>query len=570
MLQHLHITNIVLIKQLSLDVAGGLTALTGETGAGKSIILDALGLALGARADAKLIRHGEDTAQVTATFDNLSKNLVPQINALADEFGLQWQQPLLLRRVLTQTGTSRAFVNDTPVSVQCLQRLGSLLLEIHGQFDNQALFETKTQRLLLDRFAESLPLAENVKQAWGTYQQAVQHVAQIKAAAEKAARDEDYLRHVVKELQELNVQPDEEQQLAAQRQTMMHAEKVLSTLHDVATNLTADKQGVLSKLNQSLTWLERLHEKADNAHIDSVVEPLNNAVQQLSLAEGALQDWQRSLQFDGGTQSDVDERLFALRAAARKHNTQVVELPNLLLQITAQLELIDTSQADLLAAEKACAQAWQHYETLAQQLFAMRQKAALVLAKAVQAELPALKMDKAQFVVDVQMLPQGQWGADGCDTVQFLVATNQGTQAAPLAKIASGGEMARFMLALKLVCRAVEPVPSLIFDEVDTGIGGAVAAAVGQRLQTLGQSAQVFVVTHAPQVAAYAHQHWVVAKATQNAKVTTSVRPLDTTERVQELARMLSGSDVTTAATLAAQSLLDDAHSEKTKKKKTA
>jgi DNA repair protein RecN (Recombination protein N) len=276
------------------------------------------------------------------------------------------------------------------------------------------------------------------------------------------------------------------------------------------------------------------------------------------------------MQFDGGTQSDVDERLFALRAAARKHNTQVAELSNLLLQITAQLELIDTSQVDLLTAEKACAQAWQHYEDLAQQLFAMRQKAALVLAKAVQAELPALKMDKAQFVVGVQILPQSQWGADGCDTVQFLVATNQGTQAAPLAKIASGGEMARFMLALKLVCRAVEPVPSLIFDEVDTGIGGAVAAAVGQRLQTLGQLAQVFVVTHAPQVATYAHQHWVVAKATQNAKVTTSVRPLNATERVQELARMLSGSDITTAATLAAQSLLDDAHSQKNQKKKTA
>ena len=574
MLQHLHITNIVLISQLSLDVDAGLTALTGETGAGKSIILDALGLALGARADAKLIRHGEDQATVTASFANLSKNLWAQIENLAQESDLHFnaggQQTLLLRRVLTQSGSSRAFVNDVPVSVQFLQRLGNLLLEIHGQFDNQALFEAKTQRLLLDRFAESLALVENVRQAWQIYQTALKRVAQIKAAAEKSAADEAYLRHVVKELQDLNVQPNEEQQLATQRQTMMHAEKILSTLHDVATNLTADKNGVMSKLNQSLTWLERLHDKAANAAIDGVVGPLNAALTQLEIAETELQQWQRSLQFDGAAQGDVDERLFALRAAARKHNTQVPELPNLLQHILEQLQLIDTSQKDLAEAQKTCTMAWQTYSELAKNLHDLRVVAAAKLSGAVQAELPALKMDKAKFLVAVDLLPDNQWGADGADAVQFLVATNQGTNPAPLAKIASGGEMARFMLALKLVCRAVEPVPSLIFDEVDTGIGGAVAAAVGQRLQVLGVVAQVFVVTHAPQVAAFANQHWVVAKTTSNAKVTTTVRPLNDAQRVQELARMLSGSDVTTAATLAAQSLIDDAQSLKNKKKKTA
>ncbi len=556
MLTGLDIQNVVLIDRLSLEGDGGLVALTGETGAGKSILLDALGLALGARAEAGLVRHGTPQATVSASFD-----LPPQHAALQllTARGIESDGTLILRRTVNKDGRSKAFINDAPVSVQLLKETGALLIEIHGQFDTQGLLDSASHGAVLDEFAGTTADAAAVRRAYAAWRDAMEKLDDAKAGIEATRLQEEYLRYTVAELEALAPETGEEAILAEKRQRLMNREK-LAEGFEQAQSLLTDDAGLQSKIGRLEAVLEKLAAKSENQ-----IRPL---LDNLSRAKGEIDDmsWQIDRIMSGADDGDerledIEERFFALKDCAKKHRCAPDDLPAVLTDLAQRLRLI-THQDDALAElQAAVTAARKNYIDLAGKLSAKRQKAAGKLAKAVNTELPALKLEKAKFDVAVETTAdESGWGADGMDRVRFLVATNPGAAPGALNKIASGGELSRFMLALKLILSGSGTVPTLVFDEVDSGIGGAVADAVGERLQKLSTLCQVLVVTHSPQVAARARHHWHVAKTEQKGTVVTRITPLtETSARQEEIARMLSGANITTEARAQASRLLENA-----------
>ncbi|MEQ8967454.1 MAG: DNA repair protein RecN [Azospirillaceae bacterium] len=556
MLVGLTIRDVVLIEELQIGFADGLCALTGETGAGKSILLDALGLALGARADSALVRHGARQASVTAEFDLPGDH--PAF-ALMAEHELDAEPPLILRRTLNADGRSRAFANDQPVSITLIRQLGETLVEVHGQFDTHGLMNPQTHRGVLDASAELAAAAGRVEAAWRDWRRAEARRAEAAEEMARARAEEDWLRHAVAELDELAPEPGEADRLAGTRETLMHAEKLVEAIRQALDEVAGDN-GADAALGRAQRALERVAEKA-GGRLDNAIAPLDRAAAELGEASVQLQAAAADLDLDPRELEAMDERLFALRGAARKFGCEVDALADLRADLARRLDLIE-DQGDALerlAAEVAAAR--EAYVAEAEALSEARRAAAGRLDAAVAGELPPLKLDKARFETRVERQAEGDWGPTGLDRVQFAVTTNPGAPAGPLSKIASGGELARFMLALKVVLaesrRGSGGVPTLIFDEVDSGIGGATAAAVGERLARLADGLQVLVVTHSPQVAARAGHHWQVRKAEGGAEaVTTTVVRLDADQRREEIARMLSGATVTDQARAAADSLL--------------
>ena len=559
-LSHLTIRDVVLIDHLELEFQGGLGVLTGETGAGKSILLDSLGLATGARADAKLVRHGSEQATVSAIFELPAEHEAHRV--LADHELANDGEPLILRRTLSADGRSRAFINDQPVSVSLLKEIGSSLVEVHGQFDNQRLMRSDAHGGLLDAFAGHRDLVEAVAEAFTAWRTAVARRETAEWEAEVARRDEDFIRHAVAELTKLDPQPDEESLLAAQRQMMMHGEQLMEALGE-AVEQASGHNGAEDRLQNTVRALERVVEKAEG-RLDAAISAFDRALDGLADGISEINRLTNDLDMDPARLEEIEERLFALRALARKHNVQVDELAALRDRMAAQLNAIEDGSSSLKALLAAEAAARKAYVSAAEGLSKSRRSAAETLDAKVAHELEGLHLGKARFLTDVSDVAEEEWRASGMDRVRFLVATNPGTPPGPLNKIASGGEAARFMLALKVVLAEADRITTMVFDEVDSGVGGAVAEAVGERLAQLGLTGQVLAVTHSPQVAARGASHWRVSKSSSandeaDTMVWTTVEFLDPAARKEEIARMLAGRKVTDEARAAADSLLGGA-----------
>jgi DNA repair protein RecN (Recombination protein N) len=547
MLTHLAIRDVVLIQSLDLELAAGLTVLTGETGAGKSIILDALGLVLGARSEARLVRTGAAQASVTAQFD-----LPPRHPAFA--FLAANEIPVgdfIIRRVVGADGKSKAFVNDTPVGVGLLRELSPMLVDVHGQFETHGLMNPATHLTLLDRFAghEKLMAAAAAHHAdWRAKTDALEN---LKAIAARAAADEAFLRSAVAELEDITPQVGEEEKLAARRTMLQQQEKLFEVLRYADEGL-GQMEGTLLDVRRQV---EKLVDKTGevlsplSATLDALYDALANA-------QGAAQAIANQVNNDDASLEESETRLFALRALARKHHCTVDDLSDKQREFSQQLLLIE-DQGDLLARlETETVAARAAYVAAAEKLSSSRRAAAEKLARVVQKELAPLKLEKAKLDVTIEPLQETQWGALGMDSVRMVAAMNPGQAAAPLHKTASGGELARLLLAIKVVLAKVENIPVLVFDEVDTGIGGAVADAVGERLGRLAEGAQVLVITHAPQVAARGAQHWQVQKQQGKKETTTTVSVLTGAARQEEIARMLSGAEISNEARQGAARML--------------
>jgi DNA repair protein RecN (Recombination protein N) len=552
MLVRLSIRDIVLIDQLDMDFVSGLSVLTGETGAGKSILLDAFALALGTRGDATLVREGCEQGQVTALFEVAGDH---PARALLAESGIAANEALILRRVQLADGRTRAFVNDQPVSVQVLQILGAALVEIHGQHDARALVDAATHRRLLDAFGGFERDAVAVERLWNERRAAQAAVEAHRGGIERAAREADWLRHAAEELTKLAPQTNEEAALAERRVAMMQAEKVATDLREVHEAVA----GGASPLPTLAAALRRLERRA--AQAPSLIEP---AVKALDAALTAFEDARARLEqaleladHDPRELDRIEERLFALRAVGRKYNSPVDALPALAVRYAADLALIDGGAEKLAALETVARACDEKYGAAASALSAMRKRAAAKLDKAVNAELKPLKLERAQFITEI-VSDAAASGPNGIDRVEFWVQTNPGTRPGPLMKLASGGELARFLLALKVVLADRGSAPTLVFDEVDTGVGGAVADAIGMRLSRLADRVQVIAVTHAPQVAARAGCHYLISKDAleQGKRVATRVSALAAARRREEIARMLAGSKITEEARAAAEKLI--------------
>jgi DNA repair protein RecN (Recombination protein N) len=549
MLTALSIRDVVLIEALELDFARGLGVLTGETGAGKSILLDALGLVLGDRADSGLVRHGCAQASVTASFDPLSQGLaLLAANDLDHDAG----EPIILRRTVKADGGSKAWINDQPVSASLLRELGGLLVEIHGQHDDRGLVNPKGHRLLLDAFARS-DLA-GVAKAWDAWRAVQGELNALRLTLDKAESDRDWLTHAVSELRSFAPEPGEEAELAERRQTMMRGVKLADELKAVRDLVEPGEAG-LSKLRQAARILQRIaHE---SPHLTEALAALDRAVIEGSVAEDKLAAAARQFDIRPEDFEKDEARLFDLRALARKYRVQPDDLAAHSDDLAAQLNDIETGSErmdELTVAETLAREA---YLRAAKSLSATRAEAALRLDAAVEGELAPLKLDSARFRTLVEPLPETQWGPQGIDRVEFMVATNPGAPFGPLIKIASGGETSRFILALKVALAEEGAAGTMIFDEIDRGVGGAVASAIGERLARLATKTQLLVVTHSPQVAARGAAHFFIAKSSDGIVTRTGVRLLDENERREEIARMLSGAEVTAEARAQAGRLLE-------------
>ncbi len=557
MLSALSITDIVLIDQLDLDLRAGLCVLTGETGAGKSILLDALGMALGSRGGAGLVRKGADRGVAVAVFEPPAGH--PVWALLADQ-GLKSDDGVILRRQVGTDGRGRAFVNDQPISAGLLRRLSECLVEVHGQHDARGLLNPAGHRALLDQFAGlKKPLAA-CDAAYTQMRHTAVALAEARAAVRAAREEEEYLRHVQAELQALEPNLGDEEDLDRTRTQLRQGEKIADALRDakVALHGSDGQNGVEQSLRIAQRALERVAESAGGA-LDGAIDGLERALGEAMEGIEGVADTARSLDLDPARLEAVEERLFALREAARKHRVSVDGLVSLLADFTSRLESIDNSGQRLAALETAASAATAAYLEAAQRLSQGRAKGAKKLDKAMANELPPLALEKAEFRTDLLRRDEDGWSGQGWDQVAFHIATNPGSAPGPLNKIASGGELSRVMLALKVALAQNREPASLIFDEVDSGIGGAVADKVGERLARLAHDTQVIVVTHSPQVAARAGHHWRVLKQMKGGDARTTVEDLDPDRRREEIARMLAGAKVTDEARAAADSLLQAA-----------
>jgi DNA repair protein RecN (Recombination protein N) len=506
---------------------------------------------LGGRADRALVRRGAAQASVSAVFAPAADD---PVNALLAEQGIAAEDDLVLRRVVGADGRSRGFVNDQPVGTGLMRQIGALLIEVHGQHEQQGLFESAVQRGLLDAYGGLEGTLMELRQAHTRWRELERRRAEIAEQLERTAAEEDYLRHVLVELDALAPGPDEEEALATLRARLMDREKLTGAIGE-ALGLLRDQGGVEGRIGSARRVIERVGERA-GAVLEAAAAALDRAGVELAEADAALERAGHELARGDERLEQIEERLFALRAAARKHRLAVADLPRLRDETAASLAAIDAGGEHLAEAAKTAEDARETMVLHCRQLSSARQRAAVALGKAVMAELPPLKLDKASFLVRLVPLPEAQWSADGAERVGFEVATNPGEEPGSLARIASGGELARLMLAIKVVLARVGSVPSLVFDEVDTGIGGATAAAVGERLVRLGRTVQVLVVTHAPQIAARADHHWRVEKMTRGGRASVTALALEPESRREEIARMLAGASITDAARAAADSLL--------------
>ncbi len=551
MLTRLAIRNVVLIEALDLDFSAGLGVLTGETGAGKSILLDALGLALGDRSAATLVRQGAAQAQVSASFEAPETALA----LLADnDLTVEAGEPLIVRRTVKADGGSRAFVNDQPVSAALLRELGALLVEIHGQHDDRGLINPRGHRALLDSFARAD--VAGVGSAFGTWRTAEGALEAARAALADAERDRDWLEHAVAELRAFAPEPGEEETLAERRSLMQRGERVAADLETVTGHLDGSEGG-LARLRQAARALDRI--AREHPALTEALAGLDRAIIEADAAEERLREAGRALLFDPAALEADEARLFELRGLARKHRVQPDALGALAEELAAKLDAIEAGDAGISALESKAKAARSSYEAAAAALSAARIAAAERLDVAVAGELTPLKLDAARFRTIVAELPETQWGPSGRDRVEFEISTNPGAPFAPLIKIASGGELSRFILALKVALAEEAGAATMIFDEIDRGVGGAVASAIGERLARLSARTQLLVVTHSPQVAARGDTHLLIAKSSDGTVTRTDVRRLDDAARREEIARMLSGAEVTEEARAQAGRLLEAA-----------
>ena len=556
MLTGLSIREVVLIERLDLSFGPGLTVLTGETGAGKSILLDSLGLALGARAESGLVRTGAEQASVTASFAPPSNH---PVLALLTEQGIALEDEIIIRRVVTRDGRSRATVNDQAVGVALLRQIGAHLVEIQGQGDQMGLANPAQHAPLLDQFGVTPVVRGAVTIAWRLWRDAGQALQAAQNAIAEAQREEEWLRHAADELNTLAPRPGEEDQLATERQRLQQNERRVEAITAALSEIAPKDRrnaGPAATLRSAARALQKLAAPETDNPAAPAMAALDRAEEALAEAETLLSRLAHDADSDPRQLEAAEERLFALRAAARKFAVPVVELPALLATYKARLAALDSGTAALATLEQAAAAARTAYVQSAAALTTARTAAAGALEEAVTAELPPLRLDRARFVVALTPLEPERWGAAGAETVRFLIATNPGQAPGALDKIASGGELSRLMLALKVVLSRGGTVPTLVFDEVDSGVGGATAAAVGDRLARVAEGVQVLVVTHSPQVAARGAQHLRVQKQAGSGRAETQVVPLGTQERREEIARMLAGETVTEAARAAADSLL--------------
>lgn len=553
MLTRLSIRNVVLIEALDLDFARGLGVLTGETGAGKSILLDALGLVLGDRAETALVRAGEERASVTASFEFAA--LPAGVAAALDEaeIAIEPGEPLIIRRQVRADGGSKAFVNDQPASVALLRELAPALVELHGQHDDRGLVNPRGHRMLLDRYAGTD--VAGLERAWGAWARAEAQLSEARSAVEQARADEDLLVAHLAELTALDPQAGEEERLALTRADMQKGEKLSGDLEDLR-HLWEGSDSPLAALRVAARKLDRIADQ--HALLGEALAALDRAVIEASEAEDKLREAAEALVHDPLELERAETRLFDLRAAARKHRCDVDDLPELARTMRARLDAIEGGEAHLGELEAAAKAARAAYMAAAEAAHAARVAGAARLDAAVATELAPLKLDAAKFRTSVNPLPEERWGASGMDAVEFLISTNPGADLAPLAKIASGGELSRFILALKVALAEKGGAATIIFDEIDRGVGGAVASAIGERLARLAsQEGQLLAVTHSPQVAARGSQHYLIAKASSGIVTKTSVVLLDAEGRRQEIARMLSGAEVTPEARAQADRLLE-------------
>jgi len=555
MLTALNIRDIVLIDRLDLEFGDGLSVMTGETGAGKSILLDAFALALGARGDAALVRKDVDQGQVTAVFEPGSEH---PVNLILEENGLSIESTLILRRVQSSDGRTRAFINDEPVSVQLLKRIGTMLVEIHGQHDDRALTDGATHRRLLDAFAGLTSEADAVADAYVIWTDAQQALQDKQAQIAEVGENADFLTHALDELKSLDPKADEEEALAQRRQLMMHSEKIAQDLEEAQDALAGDGTAH-ARLGAALRKLER-----QGPETEDILRPITGALErvlaEINDARERIDQAITATQFEPKALEEAEDRLFALRALARKHKVPVSELPEIIVKFEKELAALDAGEQEVEALKDAEQQAGDKYRKVAVSLSKKRLDGAKRLDETVMGELPPLKLEKAAFMSHLETSAPEEGGPHGLDRISFQVQTNPGTAPGPLMKVASGGELARFILALKVVLAARGSAPTLIFDEIDTGVGGATAAAIGERLAKLANGLQVVAVTHAPQVAAHASGHLRISKeavdGTGDEAVATRVTALDEPSRREEIARMLAGQTVTDEARAAADRLI--------------
>ncbi|QEH94866.1 DNA repair protein RecN [Gluconobacter thailandicus] len=568
MLTHLSIRDVVLIEKLDLALACGLTVLTGETGAGKSILLDSLGLALGDRANVGLIRSGATQASVAAIFEVPPRH---PVFTLLGEQGIALEdpsEPLVLRRIVTLDGRSRAYVSDQPVGITLLRRIASQLVEIQGQHEQMGLADQSTHLDLLDAFGVKPALLAQTSAAFHQWAAARTALKKARSDMEAAAREEEWLRATVDDLSTLAPQEGEEDNLAALRVSLQQDEKRGEAVAAALAELTPRDRRSSSPaaaLRSASRALVRLLPSTTDAENESSVHQgqAQEALDALEKAEEALADAEMLLtRLAADTEGDprlleeTEERLFALRAEARKHNIAVAELPSFLASLKARLTALDSGNAELARLETALTEARLAYEDAARQLSEARKQSAQKLEQAVTRELKPVKLERARFIVSLLPLSPDQWNSRGMEQSSFLIAANPGQAPGPLAKVASGGELSRLMLALKVVLAQRSDIGTLVFDEVDSGVGGATASSIGDRLHKVAQDVQVLVVTHSPQVAARGDHHLRIAKRIRNERTETLAEPLSREARREEIARMLAGDVITDAARAAADSLL--------------
>lgn len=548
MLKDLSIRDMVLIGAADLEFAPGLSVLTGETGAGKSILLDCLGLVLGWRGRGGVVREGAEQGEVSAVFelsdghparDVLKKAAIPVEN---DE--------LILRRIVTASGSKRGFANDRRVSGEVLNALAVHLVELHGQADDGGLLNVRGHRALLDMFAGIAPQVEKTRKAWADWSEAQSALAKAEEAAEAAAKDQDFLTHSVAELEKLDPQPGEDIALDSRRRLIKAAEAIREDVARAGEAMGIN--GAEAALSDARRWLEGVAGRAEG-QLEEPLEALSRALDALAEAQSGVDEVHRSLGAEEGALEIVEERLFAIRGLARKHDVLPDALAQLTLDLRAQLNAVSNSESWLAELSAKVDAAWEVYDAEARKVSAARAKASKSLDKLMATELPPLKMERARFLTEITPMDAGP---EGRDKVQFLIATSPGAQPGALAKIASGGELARFLLALKICLARDETPKTLIFDEIDRGVGGATADAVGRRLAQIAAHHQVLVVTHSPQVAACARAHYLVAKSVGAKAARTDVVGLSRDERRDEIARMLSGDQINDAARAAADALI--------------
>lgn len=553
MLKSLSIRNVVLIDKLDIDFSKGFSVLSGETGAGKSILLDSVGLLLGRRAEAGMIRHGCDKLVVAGCFE--VQDTDGSIAKLCADNDIDFNREILIKRSLDTNGKSKIFFNDEPVTLKFLKEVAAYLVEIHGQFDNQGLLNPVTHREVLDHYGDYAKDLEKLHTSWYVYKNAAALLEQAEEQYAAAQQDEENLRHWVDEFNKVKPRENELVDLEDKRRQMMNAEKILENLNAAGQALNSVPQSVSSYLRQAQTAVARVNVLLNDKYA-TLYEVLDTALINVTEAEEEIAAAVNNVSLNQNDLDSIEERLFKLKSLARKHQTTVEELPQLWHDMEQRLVSLSSGAENLQKLRDDCIAAKHKYMEIAQQVSRLRKATALTLDAKICAELPDLKMDKARFMTKIEAKPESAWNENGIDDVCFLVTTNPGQPWGQLSKIASGGELARFMLAIKVNLAQTSQIETMIFDEVDTGVGGATAQAVGEKLAKLGQNVQVLVVTHSPQVAAQSGYHFKVEKRTADDVTTTTIKQLNEFEKREEIARMLSGEQISDEARAAAQVLI--------------